>query len=44
MNYSKNEDQKLTSLKSEIQKGIDSGQSKPLDMKAIITQAKSCKR
>ena len=34
-------EQRLIALKSEIQKGIDSGPSKPLDMKAVIAQAKS---
>ncbi len=32
---------RLVLLKEEIQQGIDSGPSKPLDMKAIITKAKS---
>lgn len=33
--------QRLVWLKAEIQKGIDSGLSKPLDMKAVIAKAKS---
>lgn len=33
--------QQLVALKAEVQKGIDSGPSKPLDMKAIIVKAKS---
>ena len=33
----------LTALKSEIQKGIDSGPSEPLDMSAVIAKAKSRK-
>ena len=37
-------EQRLATLKSEIQKGIDSGPSETLDMKAIIAKAKSGKQ
>ena len=33
--------QRLAVLKKEIQDGFDSGPSKPLDMKAVITKGKS---
>lgn len=33
--------QQLALLKEEIQQGIDSGPSKPLDMKAVIAEAKA---
>ena len=33
--------ERLAALKIEIQKGIDSGPSKPLDMRAVITKARS---
>lgn len=33
--------QHLATLKAEIQKGVDSGPSKPLDMKVMIAKAKS---
>ena len=33
--------QRLALLKEEIQQGIDSGPSKPLDMKAVIAEAKA---
>ena len=33
--------QQLAILKAEIQKGVDSGPSEPLDMKAVIAKAKS---
>ena len=44
MKYFKSRDQKLKSLKSEIQKGIDSKPSETLDMKAVIAKAKSHKQ
>ena len=34
-------EQRLSVLKHEIQRGIDSGPSRPLDMKAVISQGKS---
>ncbi len=36
--------QRLAALKTEIQKGVDSGPSKPLDMRAVIAKAKSRKQ
>lgn len=36
--------QRLVWLKAEIQRGIDSGPSRPLDMKTVIAKAKSRQR